>query len=68
MFFLASRRKRAKSQSRESLLQEAQALLDAKSKKKKKPSLFQFSTDPVTGKRNNKGTYSKERYLAQKGK
>ena len=40
------------------LLNKSKELLGISKKKQRRPSHFEFSTDPVTGVRNNKGTYT----------
>ncbi|XP_048581069.1 uncharacterized protein LOC116618759 isoform X1 [Nematostella vectensis] len=62
-----SRGKRKKSV--EELLKEGRNLLDrqeVKSKRKRKPVRFLFSTDPATGLRNNKGTYKGQKKSKEK--
>ncbi|XP_032232016.2 uncharacterized protein LOC116605656 isoform X1 [Nematostella vectensis] len=62
-----SRGKRKKSV--EELLKEGRDLLDrqeVKSKRKRKPVRFLFSTDPATGLRNNKGTYKGQKKSKEK--
>lgn len=43
------------------LLNESKELLGLSKKRQQRPRHFEFSTDPVTGFRSNKGTYSGQR-------
>ena len=68
---MADKRARKKEQlpSMDQLLGQAKEILDRGSRaKKRKPVHYEFSTDPVTGFRNCKGTYSAKSNSARRGR
>ena len=60
-FTTGSRRRKRKLPSVSELLNKSKEILNIGNKRKRKPVHYEFSTDPETGVRSNKGTYVSQR-------